>query len=286
MSFSFQKVSSIFVLLSQGKRRDYRSLGWPSPDECLKLRRVELTTVASTWLAVSAKNIEWVSWMWTLSKLFTQSKTWSSVCVNWRFYVSKKELPGFLRSLKASCGISSIRLAKKSASANERSTSSCFLSYSNEILPGSGQFTFTRELSNDYCVLLTNLTCFMTFVALQNTLILPHSCRNQPWSPFVTQTSQPVCILWTTCKVSLVGPACITLEKVNWKRYARAEGCHTKMAIAWQIQDAFSSVPRLQRWLSVSECLDKTVRTVQCEILPECFPSHLQSGLREILKHH
>ncbi|XP_062823973.1 tetratricopeptide repeat protein 17 isoform X2 [Anolis carolinensis] len=41
-----------------GKRRDYLSLGWPSPDECLKLRRVELTTVASTWLAVSAKNID------------------------------------------------------------------------------------------------------------------------------------------------------------------------------------------------------------------------------------
>ncbi|NXH21893.1 TTC17 protein, partial [Bucco capensis] len=41
-----------------GQRRDYRSLGWPSPDECLKLRRVELTTVASTWLAVSAKNID------------------------------------------------------------------------------------------------------------------------------------------------------------------------------------------------------------------------------------
>uniref|UniRef100_A0A8C3GCV0 Tetratricopeptide repeat domain 17 n=1 Tax=Cairina moschata TaxID=8855 RepID=A0A8C3GCV0_CAIMO len=41
-----------------GKKRDYRSLGWPSPDECLKLRRVELTTVASTWLAVSAKNID------------------------------------------------------------------------------------------------------------------------------------------------------------------------------------------------------------------------------------
>ncbi|XP_054017394.1 tetratricopeptide repeat protein 17 [Dryobates pubescens] len=41
-----------------GTRRDYRSLGWPSPDQCLKLRRVELTTVASTWLAVSAKNID------------------------------------------------------------------------------------------------------------------------------------------------------------------------------------------------------------------------------------
>ncbi|XP_075423349.1 tetratricopeptide repeat protein 17 isoform X3 [Ascaphus truei] len=42
----------------QGKRHDYRSLGWPSPAECLKLRRVELSTVASTWLAVSAKNID------------------------------------------------------------------------------------------------------------------------------------------------------------------------------------------------------------------------------------
>ncbi|KAM8939986.1 LOW QUALITY PROTEIN: tetratricopeptide repeat protein 17 [Pelodytes ibericus] len=42
----------------QGSRPDYRSLGWPSPDECLKLRRVELSTVASTWLAVSAKNID------------------------------------------------------------------------------------------------------------------------------------------------------------------------------------------------------------------------------------
>ncbi|KAG9463841.1 hypothetical protein GDO78_020960 [Eleutherodactylus coqui] len=42
----------------QGRRPDYRSLGWPSPDECLKLRRVELSTVASTWLAVSAKNID------------------------------------------------------------------------------------------------------------------------------------------------------------------------------------------------------------------------------------
>ncbi|XP_053545268.1 tetratricopeptide repeat protein 17 [Bombina bombina] len=42
----------------QGRQPDYRSLGWPSPDECLKLRRVELSTVASTWLAVSAKNID------------------------------------------------------------------------------------------------------------------------------------------------------------------------------------------------------------------------------------
>ncbi|XP_072448766.1 tetratricopeptide repeat protein 17 isoform X1 [Chiloscyllium punctatum] len=42
----------------QGKKRDYISLGWPSPDECMKIRRVELTMVASTWLAVSAKNID------------------------------------------------------------------------------------------------------------------------------------------------------------------------------------------------------------------------------------
>ncbi|XP_051885401.1 tetratricopeptide repeat protein 17 isoform X2 [Pristis pectinata] len=42
----------------QGKRRDYARLGWPSPDECLKIRKVQLTTVASTWLAVSTKNIE------------------------------------------------------------------------------------------------------------------------------------------------------------------------------------------------------------------------------------
>ncbi|OCT83665.1 hypothetical protein XELAEV_18021807mg [Xenopus laevis] len=42
----------------QGKRPDYQKLGWPSPDECLKHRRVELSTVASTWLAVSAKNID------------------------------------------------------------------------------------------------------------------------------------------------------------------------------------------------------------------------------------
>ncbi|KAG8438377.1 hypothetical protein GDO86_008890 [Hymenochirus boettgeri] len=42
----------------QGKRPDYQKLGWPSPDECLKQRRVELSTVASTWLAVSAKNID------------------------------------------------------------------------------------------------------------------------------------------------------------------------------------------------------------------------------------
>ncbi|XP_030056665.1 tetratricopeptide repeat protein 17 isoform X2 [Microcaecilia unicolor] len=41
-----------------GKKPDYRSLGWPSPDECLKLHRVELSTVASTWLGVSAKNID------------------------------------------------------------------------------------------------------------------------------------------------------------------------------------------------------------------------------------
>ncbi|XP_076970566.1 tetratricopeptide repeat protein 17 isoform X5 [Tamandua tetradactyla] len=42
----------------QGKKRDYQSLGWPSPDECLRLRWVELTAIVSTWLAVSSKNID------------------------------------------------------------------------------------------------------------------------------------------------------------------------------------------------------------------------------------
>lgn len=42
----------------QEKKRDYQSLGWPSPDECLKLRWVELTAIVSTWLAVSSKNID------------------------------------------------------------------------------------------------------------------------------------------------------------------------------------------------------------------------------------
>uniref|UniRef100_A0A6Q2XUC0 Tetratricopeptide repeat domain 17 n=1 Tax=Esox lucius TaxID=8010 RepID=A0A6Q2XUC0_ESOLU len=42
-----------------GRRwRDYTSLGWPGPEECQRTRRVDLTTVASTWLAVSAKNID------------------------------------------------------------------------------------------------------------------------------------------------------------------------------------------------------------------------------------
>ncbi|XP_072554336.1 tetratricopeptide repeat protein 17 [Paramormyrops kingsleyae] len=41
-----------------GRWRDYAGLGWPGPEECQRTRRVELTTVASTWLAVSAKNID------------------------------------------------------------------------------------------------------------------------------------------------------------------------------------------------------------------------------------
>uniref|UniRef100_A0A665TT73 Tetratricopeptide repeat domain 17 n=1 Tax=Echeneis naucrates TaxID=173247 RepID=A0A665TT73_ECHNA len=41
-----------------GRWRDYSSLGWPGPEECQRTRRVDLTTVASTWLAVSAKNID------------------------------------------------------------------------------------------------------------------------------------------------------------------------------------------------------------------------------------
>lgn len=43
-----------------GRWKDYSSLGWPGPEECQRTRRVDLTTVASTWLAVSAKNIEYV----------------------------------------------------------------------------------------------------------------------------------------------------------------------------------------------------------------------------------
>ncbi|GLD55828.1 tetratricopeptide repeat protein 17 [Lates japonicus] len=41
-----------------GRWRDYTSLGWSGPEECQRTRRVDLTTVASTWLAVSAKNID------------------------------------------------------------------------------------------------------------------------------------------------------------------------------------------------------------------------------------
>ncbi|XP_061594998.1 tetratricopeptide repeat protein 17 isoform X1 [Cololabis saira] len=43
---------------SAGRWKDYTSLGWPGPEECQRTRRVDLTTVASTWLAVSAKNID------------------------------------------------------------------------------------------------------------------------------------------------------------------------------------------------------------------------------------
>uniref|UniRef100_A0A8C9WHZ9 Tetratricopeptide repeat domain 17 n=1 Tax=Scleropages formosus TaxID=113540 RepID=A0A8C9WHZ9_SCLFO len=43
---------------SGSRWRDYASLGWPGPEECQRTRRVELATVASTWLAVSAKNID------------------------------------------------------------------------------------------------------------------------------------------------------------------------------------------------------------------------------------
>ncbi|XP_061237168.1 tetratricopeptide repeat protein 17 isoform X3 [Bos javanicus] len=52
----------------QGKKRDYQSLGWPSPDECLKLRWVELTAIVSTWLAVSSKNIEWSSAFFSITE--------------------------------------------------------------------------------------------------------------------------------------------------------------------------------------------------------------------------
>lgn len=48
----------VFLWYRTGRWRDYTSLGWPGPEECQRTRRVDLTTVASTWLAVSAKNIE------------------------------------------------------------------------------------------------------------------------------------------------------------------------------------------------------------------------------------
>ncbi|XP_061671149.1 tetratricopeptide repeat protein 17 isoform X2 [Syngnathoides biaculeatus] len=41
-----------------GRWKDYTSLDWPRPEECQRTRRVDLTTAASTWLAVSAKNID------------------------------------------------------------------------------------------------------------------------------------------------------------------------------------------------------------------------------------
>lgn len=47
-----------FLCFRAGRWKDYTSLGWPGPEECQRTRRVDLTTVASTWLAVSAKNIE------------------------------------------------------------------------------------------------------------------------------------------------------------------------------------------------------------------------------------
>lgn len=119
-----------------------------------------------------------------------------------------------------------IPLVKKSATADWRSSFSCFLSYSKEILPDSRQFILTRGLLPFF----SRLIQFITFVALRNTSILQRSCKNQPWSPFATLIYQPVCILWTTCKVSRVEQACITLEKVNLKRYATGEGSHTKMA--------------------------------------------------------
>ncbi|CAF99942.1 unnamed protein product, partial [Tetraodon nigroviridis] len=41
-----------------GRWRDYTSLGWPGPEECQRTRRIDLTIVTSTWLAVSVKNID------------------------------------------------------------------------------------------------------------------------------------------------------------------------------------------------------------------------------------
>ncbi|XP_025030090.1 tetratricopeptide repeat protein 17 [Python bivittatus] len=61
-----------------GRKKDYRSLGWPSPDECIKFRRMDLTTVASTWLAVSAKNID-VSGL-TYSSYFNMKPPGQVIC--------------------------------------------------------------------------------------------------------------------------------------------------------------------------------------------------------------
>lgn len=66
------------------------------------------------------------------------------------------------------------------------------------------------------------------------------------------------------------------------------EVCQSWKAVTqkWLYNGRFKA--HLVQWLSVSEWLDKTARTMQAEshILPECFPSHLRSGLREILKHY
>lgn len=48
----------VLPLLWAGRWRDYTSLGWPGPEECQRTRRIDLTIVTSTWLAVSVKNIE------------------------------------------------------------------------------------------------------------------------------------------------------------------------------------------------------------------------------------
>lgn len=53
-----REMSCCSVCFWTGRWKDYTSLGWPGPEECQRTRRVDLTTVASTWLAVSAKNIE------------------------------------------------------------------------------------------------------------------------------------------------------------------------------------------------------------------------------------
>lgn len=48
----------VLLFLGAGRWRDYTSLGWPGPEECQRTRRIDLTIVTSTWLAVSVKNIE------------------------------------------------------------------------------------------------------------------------------------------------------------------------------------------------------------------------------------
>lgn len=66
---NFFRDGSVLCVLA-GKWKDYSGLGWPGPEECQRTRRVDLTTVASTWLAVSAKNIEYaklLNLMYTLT---------------------------------------------------------------------------------------------------------------------------------------------------------------------------------------------------------------------------
>lgn len=72
-----------------------------------------------------------------------------------------KELPRISKKFENIMWCFINRLTKKSASVDGRSGFSCFLSYWNEILRCSEQFTLTRELCNVFWFfLLTDSTCF------------------------------------------------------------------------------------------------------------------------------